>query len=337
MTHPKAVFLDTCVFAGQQYNFNSAVIRSFVPAAKAAEIKLLLPDPTAREIARQIKERSDDALKALDNARRKAPFLSKWKHFPKHENNSSKWEVGRVAHREWNDFLQQFHVEKLDYQGVSIAKIMTWYDSVRAPFGSGEKRKEFPDAFAIEILALYAAKNDLCIAVVSEDKDMRSACEHYSSLLHFNSLAQLTESLLSGNAKLELYRAIVESNIELIETEISDEIELLSTYIFEDGYEESERSFGNPTICHTSIVGIGVNECTIIFKIEFVSEHKIQWSEIDAHDGFLLPCSQWISQSNSMTGQAKIIFSFDNSPKVSRCMIELDANEIDIIKVPQRY
>jgi hypothetical protein len=74
---PKAVFLDTSVFAGQQYNYASAILVSFIPVAQNAELLLLLPDPTEREVARQIKERASAALKALEDARRKAPFLSK--------------------------------------------------------------------------------------------------------------------------------------------------------------------------------------------------------------------------------------------------------------------
>ena len=94
MSLPSAVFLDTSVLAGQQYNFASTALASFVPVAKERALKLLLPDPTEREIVRQIKERSQEALQALEEARRRAPFLAKWKHFPPRTSSPiTDWEV----------------------------------------------------------------------------------------------------------------------------------------------------------------------------------------------------------------------------------------------------
>ena len=106
MSLPSAVFLDTSVFAGQQYNFSSTAIASFIPVAKKHALTLLLPDPTEREIVRQIRERSKEALKALDEARRRAPFLAKWKHFPPMSLDGADWEVMRIAMVEWHDFLE---------------------------------------------------------------------------------------------------------------------------------------------------------------------------------------------------------------------------------------
>jgi hypothetical protein len=83
MSLPSAVLLDTSVLAGQQYNFGSVAMSSFVPAAAAKKIVLLLPAPTEQEILNQIDERSKEALQALETAKRKAPFLEKWEHFPK--------------------------------------------------------------------------------------------------------------------------------------------------------------------------------------------------------------------------------------------------------------
>jgi hypothetical protein len=45
MTIPTAVFLDTCIFAGQQYNFDASALSIFVPIAKQREVLLRLPDP----------------------------------------------------------------------------------------------------------------------------------------------------------------------------------------------------------------------------------------------------------------------------------------------------
>ena len=338
MSLPKAAFLDTSVFAGQQYNFTSAVLTSFVPVAQTAGLRILLPDPTSREIARQIKERSAEALKALDDARRKAPFLSKWKHFPPKQTSLAQWELRQIANTEWSQFLSQFQVEKLGYDGISIPKVMTWYDSIRAPFGEGKKRKEFPDAFAIEIVSIYAEKHGICVAVVSDDTDIKKACEHYPSLLYFQSLAKLTELLLVGEAKLEELRPILSGNLELLEEEVHEQINGFSTYIYGEGYEEEESSISSPQITETRIVGLGNNECTVVFDAEFDSEHKIKWEEVvDPSEGYTETYSEWVSQSNTVSGTAKLIIDPIAKTVASVGMVDVDGSEIELRRLPRRY
>jgi PIN domain len=336
MSLPKAAFLDTSVFAGQQYNYASAVLTSFAPVAQKADLKILLPDPTSREVARQIKERSADALKALDDARRKAPFLSKWKHFPPKQTSMAQWELGRIAQTEWNQFLSQFQVEKLGYDGVSIPKVMAWYDSIRAPFGEGKKRKEFPDAFAIEMVSLYAEKHDICVAVVSDDTDIKKACDHYPSLLYFQSLAKLTELLLVGEAELEELRSILSGNLELLEEAVYEQINQFSTYIYDEGYEEEESSISSPQIADIRIVGLGINECTVVFNAEFDSEHKIKWEEvIDPSEGYTQTYSEWVHQSNTVGGTAKLIIDPITKTVASLGTVEVDSSEIELRRLPR--
>jgi hypothetical protein len=64
MPCPKNVFIDTCIFDGQAYNFASSVFASFSEAAKGKQLTLLLPDPTEREIRKHI---HSNALGALND------------------------------------------------------------------------------------------------------------------------------------------------------------------------------------------------------------------------------------------------------------------------------
>jgi hypothetical protein len=218
MSLPTTVFLDTSVLAGQQYNFTSTALSTFIPLAKTHSLKFLLPAPTESEILRQIRERSQEALKALEDARRKAPFLAKWKHFPPKANaHLTDWEVMRVATTEWQEFLQNFHVVKLDYGSVDLKAVMQWYDRITPPFREGKKRKEFPDAFAIAIIEAHARKTGESIAVVSDDTDMKLACDRFSSLLYFKSLPALSELLLSDSTKLEEIREAILDDISVVE------------------------------------------------------------------------------------------------------------------------
>ena len=142
MSIPTAVFLDTSVLDGQQYNFQSTALSTFVPACNDKAMKLLLPDPTEREITRHIRERSEQALAALEEARRKAPVLAKWARLEQKLRSPKveEFEVHQIARGEWTAFLKQFTVVRLGYDLLKVDLVMAWYDRIDAPFREGKKR-----------------------------------------------------------------------------------------------------------------------------------------------------------------------------------------------------
>ena len=79
MSIPTAVFLDTSILDSQQYNFHSTALSTFVPACAKRGVKLLLPDPTEREVKRHLRERGAETMNTVESARRKAPFLAKFR------------------------------------------------------------------------------------------------------------------------------------------------------------------------------------------------------------------------------------------------------------------
>jgi len=64
MSIPSVIFIDTSIFDRQAYNFGSLAIEAFVKATTDLKITLLLPDPTEREIRRNIEELWRGATKA---------------------------------------------------------------------------------------------------------------------------------------------------------------------------------------------------------------------------------------------------------------------------------
>ena len=116
---PVAVFLDTSVFVSQHYNFASAAFGGFLPLFKRHGMKLLMPDPTEKEVRRHLVQRVNDALVALKSIRKRAPFLTKWRHFPKEQ--PAEWEPVHEALKEWQTFLTNLGAVPLDYVGVASA------------------------------------------------------------------------------------------------------------------------------------------------------------------------------------------------------------------------
>jgi hypothetical protein len=332
MSLPKHIFLDTSVLAGQQYNFSSAVLSSFAEVAREKGLSLILPAPTSSEVERQIKSRSDEALKALDEARRKAPFLKKWKQWPERPTDiSQEWEVKRLAIQEWTSFLSQFQVIKLNYEDVKLEKIMRWYDLVKAPFREGKKRKEFPDAIAIESLAQYAQKQQIYIAVVSEDQDFKAACENFASLLYFPSLPKLTEKLLSQDIDLDPLRDSILEDSDLLGEAVWEAVHEINFYPDDSDVDIDESEIDEMALKDVQIVGIGDAECTVVFEAEFQVKHRMSWREwsgLDDHDYYRERESS--KQPANISGTAKLQIDKDGKQIIAVSFIELDQDELPV-------
>jgi hypothetical protein len=335
MSLPTAVFLDTSILAGQQYNFASTAFTSFVALAKQRRMRLLLPDPTRREVMRQIRERSVEALRALEGARRRAPFLAKWRHYPKSpEPGLGDWEVKRIAESEWAAFLNQFEVITLGYEGINLNAIMDWYDGPRAPFGGGKKRKEFPDAFAVAALASYAARAAACIAVVSADNDFKEACAHYPSLLHFPSLPSLTEVLLADSNTIDAIRKLIELLGTKLEEAVVEAAAELPFYHTDERFDDIEDvdSIGFEAD-DVRVVGLGVNECTVTFSGELSFRARLRWKEFEDEYGPGWD-SERVRDGARISGTAKLRLAPDLGDILDITLLALDDEEIAVTERP---
>lgn len=339
---PSAAFLDTSIFAGQGYNFSSTALASFAPAAKASGISLLLPDVTEREVKRHIRTRAGEALQALEDARRKAPFLAKWRHFPQASISSAHtWEVTHVAMEEWTSFLKQFDVIRLGYADIQLDRVMDWYDRSTAPFAEGKKRKEFPDAFALAVLDAHAQKTpERCIAVVSADRDFKLACERYPALLHFSSLPRLTELLLGDGAEIEVTRSVVLENFDAVAKDIDDIVASLHFYPSDEQYRINRSKYEGFYIDDIRIVGIGDGECTFTFEGETESQHELCWMDWGYRGQNEEPepweREEWVLQRSAVSGTAKVRIDQTKRAIEEVTWLEIDSGEIEVNETPRR-
>jgi PIN domain len=336
MSLPNAVFLDTNVLAGQQYNFKSTSLTTFIPLAKKRALSLLLPEPTESEIVRQIRDRSKEALKALEDARRRAPFLAKWKHFPSTQtSDATNWEVMQLAMTEWHVFLKNFSVVKLDYGGVNLKIVMQWYDHVVPPFREGKKRKEFPDAFAIAIVEAYARSTGSSIAVVSEDTDMKLACDRFPSLLYFKSLPNLTELLLSDDTKLDKLREAVLDNIDAVSQAAAEAAAELDFYHSDQNYTNVDSEVQGVEINDVSIVAIGDGECTLAFSCEIETAHHLEWEELDHYREEYITEKQVVLECSSLTGIAKVSIDPTSNAVSAVTFFQFEESSVQVSENPR--
>jgi hypothetical protein len=335
MSIPTAVFVDTSVFRGQSYNFLSTAFSTFVPACKHRELKLLLPDPTEREVKRHMVELSDEALGLIDKARRIAPFLSKVKGLP--PRDISRTDVSLTAAGEWQTFLKQFDVVRLNYDGIALAKVMNWYDAGEPPFDKGKKRKEFPDAFAIAILASYAEQHGCYVAVVAHDPDLKKACDRFPSLMYFQSLPVLTELLLSAeDSRVAAFRAALDSSSSIDKiAEAAYEAAIDVTFYHGNEYSEiRDNEVRDLTLTDVRIVALGEHECTIAFDAVIRVAHKVEWFEPTGPDGEMERTGETVTRDYDVSGTAKVSMDAKTNALLDIPFMRLNEEEIKAIDIP---
>lgn len=337
MSLPTAVFLDTSILAGQQYNFSSTALTTFIPLAKKHSLNLLLPAPTEGEIVRQIRERSQEALKALEDARRRAPFLEKWKHFPKRQSSYiTDWEVMSIAKQEWEDFLKNFLIVKLDYSDVNLKMVMRWYEQVTPPFREGKKRKEFPDAFAIAIVEAHARKTGDMIAVVSEDTDLKLACDRFPSLLYFKSLPELTELLLCDKEKLDKIRESILNDLCAIEEAAHEAATNLEYFHSDRDYKIKRTKLHGVSIDDVRVVAIGSGECSVTFDCELEAEHLLEWNEWDHYREDYQEEEAWVIDTAPFSGTAKVRLDAKTGAIADVTYFDLETGDVEVNENPRR-
>ena len=283
MSVPTTLFIDTSIFDKAAYNFEAASIVAFKEAIDGMDLTLLMPDPTGREIRRHISDRSASAVKSLEGAARKAPFLYKLSSWPLNGTNSTclKYQIQNIVSQALSSFLNLFQVVKLEYDGVNLQEIMDWHDLRRAPF-SEKKKGEFPDALAIASINHYHANNSGNIAIISIDRDFRSACERYPHLLYFQSLASFVETIKSKDERVASIHEALEANDDDIRKAIANAFNN-SGFLLEADW--------NGDICDTEltgydfldhhVVGLGEDTCTITFDGKIFYEAEVSYDDYD--------------------------------------------------------
>jgi hypothetical protein len=333
MSVPTTIFIDTCILDEQNYNFSSKAISAFLEAVKGPKMVLLLPDPTRREIERHIEKRSQEAVKMLEEAERKAPFVKKWKAWPVRIANLGLGdELHQMVNDEWCGFLRHFEVENLGYDGVSVEEVMNWYDNQRAPFGNKRKRKEFPDAFALATLLAYTKSKGVSVAVVSGDGDFERACRSYDELLYFPSLSAFTEALLSPDHRVAQAKKVIESDPTMIIEKIKEEFPSLRFYHEEDyeadieDIEVDNVRIGEVRIIHMEgdVVTIEV-DATVNYSAHVRADDHTSASVDSSEDWYMV----WREYRGTVQDQAEI-------SAIAECLVSRDwmkVEEVETIEI----
>ncbi|MBQ3597250.1 MAG: DUF4935 domain-containing protein [Clostridia bacterium] len=208
------------------------------------------------------------------------------------------------------------------------------YFSTKPPFAeSGNKKKEFPDAFVIEAVKNYL-KNDetRTLLIISKDTDWKNALSNEENVL-------FAESIDDAMKILQKEQGIIEKIINICEEELINQIESIAEC---ECYEISDHELIDDDLeinsivvnyLNTDIVPLKITNNKVIFKCSANLSISGKATVFDEEQ------SVWSSEDRAYIYQVNSEVDFTDADAEALCEIEINfdlndlENSIDIDKV----
>ena len=196
MAHLKTpyVFLDTTVFDAANFSYISRALGALADLAAGERVHVFVSDITLREVKSHVLEKVDESIHAQRKFESKARILRNSvenavsNRFEKLDPDKLNAEL--LA--QFDEFLKNAKVTVMPSSCVDVKDIFDAYFDKKPPFGEGNRKAEFPDAFSLAAARSWVEKHNQGIYVVSGDSGVRSACDG-TSLIALEKLSQFLD------------------------------------------------------------------------------------------------------------------------------------------------
>jgi hypothetical protein len=203
------IFLDTEVFIRQNFDFESRTFTRLIELVEQEKIIVHLTSITVSEIEKHIVSLINEGISHLKAVGKKPAIwvvarlrTSPFQIIPRRFDVEPLKEEGISVFRR---FLERTRANIIPVEGLSIDDIFAKYFESIPPFGSAEKKNEFPDAFAVAGVQRWCDENEEKMFVISKDGDMKQACELSEELLSLQSVDELFDLIAQDDAELYAY------------------------------------------------------------------------------------------------------------------------------------
>lgn len=226
----KHVFIDTSIFVSENF-FHGAKIQALYNYSKIGVINLHITTISKMELlARMSKQLTDSVMemkrvhKSFDTKDlRIIKNLKVYDSFkiPKIDNKSHFLELEKKLYH----IIKNNNINIIPPLDVNIDKIFSDYFSSNPPFGTGQKKAEFPDAFIIGTLESWCKLKEKKMYVLSNDKDFLSyKSENLILVQSVNEFLSMLSECYDQEFSLKTKR-IIESKIDDLQVLINNEID----------------------------------------------------------------------------------------------------------------
>lgn len=194
-----ALTIDTNIFDEKGLQLSAAPLAT-VAILNNRSFDFLLSGTVAKEILGHLEKRAEDALRTARKAIGEALYAFETVQPTRDQlldQITGAQTASGAAQARFAQYAQNTGCEILPDEDLVTAKeLFDGYFGGQAPFGTGKKKDEFPDALALHALESTASVREKSFLVVSKDSDWRKFCEQ-SQRLYFISELETALALLN--------------------------------------------------------------------------------------------------------------------------------------------
>lgn len=232
MDNVPAVFLDTEVFDKHSRDFECSNIRRLARLSSNGAFQVFLTSVTVQEVRAHLDQDAKKAFSALRNYRRASKLVKRVLPDPQFEPEDE--QVFRVSlQEEFDSFIASLGIQVISVTDVSPEEVLNDYFSGVAPFATGDKKSEFPDAFAIAAIRKWRESQRRDVFVVSGDGDWKGAFKYSDTITYRPNLEAFLEDFVDAEVVLAI-REFLESKRDDIVAQIRAEAMNLEYSITDD-------------------------------------------------------------------------------------------------------
>lgn len=269
----RKVFLDTQVFVKSGLHFDGAAFKSFRKYCEVNELSHISTSVVEREVDSKIHASVKDAVSAIRTFRKKVRLLASL------DDEKIKGLFEEITEEDiykksldvFEEFMNGCSTEVVEAGNIDAEELLSLYFDMKAPFGDGKKKSEFPDAISLLSLKSHLGDNEK-IYVVSDDSDLKSYCESDSQLISVDTLDKLLDTYTTHtNIRHEQVKQYFATNEAIIKAQVTDFLEACDVWN-SSSWEDAEVDDGL-TVTHLgdinpSVLFIDDEESQITFDID---------------------------------------------------------------------
>lgn len=234
------IFIDTSIFEANNF-LESKRINEILRLSEQEYIKIILPELTYKEILNRLKVNIVEAAQKYKKYRNDTRILRNI------ESLNGKFEPINVdecieqMEQKITERFKRAKIEIIGYPTISIKDVFDSYFEKKPPFGSGIKKNEFPDAFALLSIEKWCIDNKKKCIVFAKDNDII----HFQSV-HLDIVEDYEKYLndklivIEGQKRMkrfeELYCSKEEELLIEVKNWVNDELDDFSKYYHYSNY-----------------------------------------------------------------------------------------------------
>ena len=242
------VFIDTSEFERLSFGFRSGSLKILT---EHDQIKIVLADVVVSEVRDHLAKAANESVrlhKSFSDSARVLRTLGS-DDFQALFQKFKADDVATALNVAFDEFLRVAEVETIPIPAAGSEEVFRRYFANEPPFGTGKKKAEFPDAFALDAVRCWAIDHQTKVYVVSRDQGMRDYCDTVDELIYVESIEQFLDMAVREDQEIaDRVKAIMEADRSVFEDRLDQDFPMLGFFV-----EEREGTVESVTVTGTEI------------------------------------------------------------------------------------